>query len=302
MSRPKLIYVPIFLSIIVCTAIVGLFDYIDAGFSWSTLTSPSFLINLGLTNLSAILVLVSTIMLKSDQYREDPLSDYGRINEEIRKFYIESYSAALFKIFSSEKNLEKKKEKYRELINKKINKLNPKEKDLEVYFNGTPEQKKKNKYCKKVMRLERSMDPSYIKDNIYKIKVKYNTITPGLVFTGKSSNSLQEDWVTKYKVSKIFWDLLPKFLMSLSIVAILNMVSLDATKGVTLGMALRTLSKLLTIATNLSYGLSYSKKYNTEVNLHDIQIRMDIINNYKLWEKLQLKQSQGGEVNGYIHN
>lgn len=294
----KLIYIPVLLSVVICTFIVGVLDYITADFKWSTILSTAFLTNIASTNLCVVLVLMSTIIVKSDQYKDDPNSDYGIINTEIRSFYTNGYQAPLFKVYSAEKNLQKKKDVYKETINRKLDKLKPKAKDLDIFFNGTEEQKAKNKYCKKVKYYEKLMSDEYIKANIHKIKVKFNTVTPGLVFTGKTSNSLSEDWITKDKAGKAIRDLLPRFLISLVLVLIINLIAPDTTKEITLGVVIKTLSKIVTIISNLSYGLSYSKKYNQEINLHDIQIRMDIINDFKLWQKLQLKQIQGGEVNG----
>lgn len=284
----KLIYVPIIFSILFCILMVGITDYISAGFTIKNLIKPDFWINLTLTTLGNVSIITAIILINVDKFTSND-EVYNVMKNRIIEFRKTKYVAPLFTKFCNESNRKTKIIYYKNKIEKKFTKLKPTLNDLDIFNGGTDEEKANNKYCRTVRYYNELLKPEYIEKNIDKIKIKYPKISSSLIFSGYKNENNLVDYVTKNKVKKVTVDYLPKFLISFSITVLLMSMAPTLKENISIATILNTLARLFAVTIQIYFAKDYSTRYNSEVTLHDIQYRESKINEYIVWEDKQIK-------------
>lgn len=279
----KLKYIPIILILFFGAVMIGITDYITAGFEFSSLLNPDFLNNMITTNGGVLCIIISILLIKTDKFiTTDPT--YLKIVGDINSFYNTQYKAPIFNRYTRELTIEEyKKPTYLRKMQKKYNKLKPSISDQYVFNQGTEEEKRNNNYCQREARLSYLMSDEYMKENIHKIRVKHKVINSKLIFSGVQSSSKKEEYITTNKLWKIVRDLAPKFLLSLVMTAMITALAFDFKEGINASLIIKTSSKIFTISTQISFALNYSDKYNKEVSLADAQFRYGKLTGYDLW-------------------
>lgn len=279
----KLIYIPIVIMLLGGALMIGLTDYITAGFTLDILRTSTFWTNIVTTNIGILCVILSILLIMIDKFKEENL-EYLDAQKYIFDYYRSTkYQTAVFQKFSACENRNNKKLAYIMNIRKKYSKLKPSPKDLQIMQKGTEIEKESNKYCIKALYYETLMSSDYLENNIDKLHVHYNTITENLIFSGIPTTSNSIEYVTRHKGFKVAKDLLPKYLLSFAITVIIAGLSIDLLKGINIATVFKTVSKLFTISTQIYFAYNYSNKYSNEVVLHDINFRRSIIKKYDLW-------------------
>jgi hypothetical protein len=271
---------------------IGVTDYITAGFSFENFKKADFWINIVTTNVGIVSMIISILLFKTDKFKEQN-EEYLFYHKEINDFRKEKYISPLMQRFYFEDNFKTKVIYYKEGINKEFSKIVPTEKDLEIFYNGTDEQKQENTYCTKMNYYEKILSQEYINRVVPKLNIKYPQIDDDIIFTGNIDSKQITDYVTKHKVKKVIIDYLPRFLFAFSL-TILGSGLVPDLKSITSAVIIKTVMKLFTIISQLYFAISYADKYNKEVTLHDIMFRHKKINEYKLWENKQLKNVSKG--------
>lgn len=279
----KLVYIPIVLMLLGGALMIGLTDYITAGFSIENLTSITFWTNIITTNIGVACVIIAILLIMVDKFKDEN-KEYLDAEQYIYNYYKSTkYQTAVFQKFSSLENRESKKIAYINKIRKKYSKLKPSPEDLHIKQYGTEEEKSKNKYCIKCKYYETLMSLDYLENNIDKLHIHHDTITEKLIFSGVPTDSSTRDYIVKHKGAKVAKDLLPKYILSFVLTVFIAGATLDLLEGVTMATVFKTVSKLFTICTQIYFAYNYSNKYNIEVVLHDINFRRSIIKKYDLW-------------------
>lgn len=288
----KLIYLPIAFLLLLGILMIGLTDYITAGFSFENFKKAEFWINIITTNIGVISMIISILLFKIDKFKAQD-AEYLFYQKDIHDFRQTKYIAPLLQRFYFEDNLKTKIIYYKENINKEFSKITPTEKDLEIFYNGTEEQKQENEYCTKMNYYEKILSQDYINRVVPKLNIKYPQINDDVIFSGIVDSKQVTDYITQHKAKKVIIDYLPRFLFAFSLTILISGLVPDF-KDITKTVIIKTVMKLFTIMSQLYFAISYADKYNKEVTLHDIMFRHKKINEYKLWENKQLKNISKG--------
>lgn len=291
----KIIWVPIVLMLVGGAVMIGLTDYITAGFSLSVFSKPEFWSNLLCTNGGTLCMILAILLMRIDKFKEAN-KEFLDTQEFIQNYYRDSsYRSVIFNKYCAEINRKEKIEVFIESIKKKFTKYTNKKsnpENIEVYTKGTEEEKKNNEYCKKLKYYETLMSDEYINESIDNLRIKHNTISESLVFMGISTHSYKRDYITKHKFLKVFKDLLPKYLLTFAVTFLVSTITPDFKEGITIVALIKTATKLFTVCSQIYFAYNYSNKYCNEVIMHDICFRKNIINNYTLWLTRKAKEKE----------
>ena len=286
-SKLKIIYIPVAIMLLCSLFLTGVLDYVNAGYDPMVLLKPAFWTNIICSDISVLCLYAAILLLRVDSYKAKD-SEYLSYETEIRTFYKEKYVATLFKKFCFEDNMKTKKVVYKNKINKKYSKIKPSKEDLDIYYDGTEEQKKNNKYCRDMVYYERILSDDYIDRILPNLNIDYPYITDGLIFTGNKSKDVGIDYITKNKVFKFLSDIAPNLLLSFSFIAFITGITADLQEGITMVTIFKTIAKLFTFTFSIYFAYNYADRYINEVTLHDITFRYGKLNEYKLWENKQV--------------
>lgn len=289
-KKIKLIHVPITIMLLMGALMIGLTDYITAGFTLEVFKDYTFWINIASTNIGIICVVVAILLMVIDNFKErDEI--YLDTSKYITNYYRDSnYKSSIFRLFCGEENKKEKRRVFLNRLNDKFSKLKPSSKDLEISLKGTDVQKDKNKYCQKVKKIELMSSEEYISKYLEKTKIKYDTITEDLIFTGIPTNSYQHNYITKHKGLKVTKDLLPRYLLTFALTCFVSSLVPDLAEGITLVTVFKTATKLFSVCSQIYFAYTYANKYCQEVVMHDINFRNNTIRNYDLWLKQRIKE------------
>lgn len=178
-------------------------------------------------------------------------------------------------------NVNQKTKHFIDFISRKLEKLENKVKAKDIYLweHGTDEEKSKNKYCRKRFNLESKIVAEYLKNNIRLVDVGYKEIQKSFVTNGyhkrKNSSSVYE---VESGGAKFMVDLLPKTIMSTTLVLILRTIVLtyNDTQDV-LMLIFQTLMTLVPMALHANMGWEYGAQYFEEKVMVDARMREEII-------------------------
>lgn len=298
----KLIYVPVAIMLLCSLFLAGALDYISAGYDPKALLEKSFWSNIICSDISVLCLYASILLIRVDSYKTKDL-EYLSYETDIKTFYKEHYVAPLFKKFCFEDNMKTKKIVYKNNINKKYSRIKPTKEDLDIFYDGTPEEKAKNSYCRNMAYYDRILKDDYIDRVLPHLNIDYPYITDSLIFTGNNTKEVGVDKITKNKVAKFLLDLTPNLLLSFSFIAFISGISADLNEGITIVTIFKTVAKIFTMAVSMYFAYNYSNRYINEVTLHDIIFRHTKLNEYKIWESKQIdilakSKDKEVEVNG----
>lgn len=291
-TKFKLIYIPLGFLLLVGILMIGVTDYITAGYDPAILKTSEFWINILTTNLGTIAMIISILITKIDKFKEND-KDYTYYELEINTFRKEKYVSPMMQRFYFEDNLKTKIIYYKDKVNKEFSKIVPTDEDLKIYYGNDSELKEQNNYCKKMYYYDKVLSPEYINRVVPKMHLNYPQINDNIIFSGIINNSQLTDYITRHKIRKIILDYLPRFLFAFSL-TILGSGLVPDFKEITSAVIIRTAIKLFTICSQIFFSISYANKYNKEVTLHDIMFRHKKLNEYIVWEHQQINKVKGG--------
>jgi hypothetical protein len=274
---------------------IGIAEFIDADFDASFLKEASFWVNIITTNVGICCLIISIVLIRVDSFKRNN-EQYLLSEQNINTFYRTKYVAPVFRKFCYSDNLKTKITVYKHNINRKYSKVKATPNDLEIFYNGTEEQKKANKYCQKMAYFDKMLSEEYVDRVLPRLSMKYPRISDSLIFTGYHNEKQVVDFITTNKFQKMALDLLPKFLLSFSAISFLAGFSADLKEGITYAAVFKLLCKLFTILMQIYSAYTYADRYNIEVTLHDIRFRESKLNDYEVWENRQLNSIKEKEV------
>lgn len=208
--------------------------------------------------------------------------------------------------FINERNLNKKIDAWKILVQNKLTKLtnHARKKDLDIDSMGVTEyqrnhltqeeletleneiteKKQKCRYIQRKLLLEEMLTDKWIASNIGKKNIDYNKIDTLFIETGSIIKGQEKDKVLKKgKYAKdnsgqrIF-----SLVISTALTAITTELLLDSfTKNAWFIFALR----VVVLVVNILMGLNYGEVYYVETDLHNINARKMITDEFKVWAK-----------------
>ena len=282
----KISYAVVLISALV---IIGLADFCMAGFNPAVFKDPNYWFGLLACALSNYIMLVYTAIEKIDTSAEKN-SEVKDKKKSVNDSVAENVDTD-FDDFLAVENRQRKIKAWKTKISNKIARLDErtKDRDREIYWNGSDEQKAVNKYCKKRAILLKKLSDDYIIKNVYFLKVRYVKLRRYEVTHG-CKQKYDGYKITTKKNRKVAKDNLPKVMMSMSFVLMVSSFAFGF-KEFTLIVLLQFIIKLGSLFLSIYNGVNYGSNYIEQILLPDFQYRLDVIIKYLNWKK-------GGSKNG----
>lgn len=263
---------------IAAVAIVGLFNLLTVEYYDTALTSAEFWNRVVSQNLANLLVMIATISMYIVKYSEtdkEYIGLKGTVDGSVRKDLDSEFGTWVFN-----KNKLEKIEAYRARIQSKITKeeLKAKAKDIQVWYFGTEEAKRKNRYCRRRINLEESIKIERLEKLILAIKVDYDSIDRSFVETGeviKGDKKLARQDTLGRKVK----DNYAQFLFAVSGAAFFNAFIYTADLLDT-AFWFKLATSLFLLSSMFLNGREYARNYVKQVMIVDLNTRYNIIKDY----------------------
>jgi hypothetical protein len=236
-------------------------------------------------------------------------------NEENKK-YIKAQETEIKKVtatvawqdhkeeFINERNLDKKIEQWKIIIENQIVKLEQKakKKDLDIEALAITEfqkknlneiqlkmlqedidkQKSKNRYLQRKKALEEMRTDTWIAENVIKKNIDYNKIDVMFIETGSVVKGQDKDKVEKR--GKYAKDNSGQRVFSILISIFLTAISTDlAIDGFTREAWFIFTFRIMILVFNIIMGLNYGDNYFTETDIHNVDARAMISDEFKVW-------------------
>jgi hypothetical protein len=263
---------------IAAVAIVGLFNLLTVEYYDTALSSAEFWNRVISQNLANLLVMIATISMYIVKYSETD-KEYtglkGTVDSSVRKDLDSEFGTWVFN-----KNKLEKIEAYRARIQSKITReeLKAKTKDIETWYFGTDEAKRKNRYCRRRINLEESIKIERLEKLILAIKVDYDAIDRSFVETGeviKGDKKLARQDTLGRKIK----DNYAQFLFAVGGAAFFNAFIYTADLMDT-AFWFKLATSLFLLSSMFLNGREYARNYVKQVMIVDLNTRYNIIKDY----------------------
>ncbi|NDG52033.1 MAG: hypothetical protein EBY39_03255 [Flavobacteriia bacterium] len=259
-------------------AVVGLFNFVSAQFRSDIITSSEFWNKTISQNLANLIVFSTTISLFNNKNMEEN-KEYLEMNSTVTKAVRQDIQSD-FGQWVFDKNKVEKKRTYIEQINGIISKeeIKAKPADLNVWYNGTTADKKKNKYCKRRNKLLRLIDSKRLEKFIISMKVDYDEINRSFIESGEAKETKKQNQKLAGP-GRIIKDSTPRFLLGFAFVIFINSFIYTANVG-DVAFWFQVFFSLVILLYMFIMGRSYAEDYLKKVLIVDLQTRFNIIRDY----------------------
>jgi hypothetical protein len=281
---------PYILLYITAVAIVGLFNILTVDYRDEILRSAEFWNRVISQNIANLLILIATTSMYLEKHKETD-KDLLELEAVVKKAVLQDLDGE-FGIWVFNKNKQEKIETYRSIIQRKINRdeIKANIKDLDIWYYGTNEEKKSNRYCRRRSSLEDLIRPERLEKYILALKVNYDEIDRSFIETGAQlktpkKNAKQDTVVRKIKDNYV------RFLFTIGGAAFFNAFVysadlLDAAFWFQLSYSL-----VLLLVMFLS-GKDYARDYVRKVLIVDLNTRYNIIKDYLTHKVNDIKEGK----------
>ena len=259
-------------------AVVGLFNFVSAEFRADIITSSEFWNKTISQNLANLIVFSTTISLFNNRNMEENkayLDLDATVTKAVRQDIQSDFGQWVFG-----KNKIEKKRAYTEQIKGIIAKeeIKAKPADLNAWYNGTPAEKKKNKYCKRRNKLLKLIDEKRLERFIISMKVDYDEINRSFIESGEAKETKKQNQKLAGP-GRIIKDSTPRFLLGFAFVIFINSFIYTANVG-DVAFWFQVFFSLVILLYMFIMGRSYAEDYLKKVLLVDLQTRFNIIRDY----------------------
>ena len=259
-------------------AVVGLFNFVSAQIRTDILTSSEFWNKTISQSLANLIVFSTTIGLFNRKNQEEDkafLQLDDMVTKAVRQDIQSDFGQWVF-----DKNKIEKKRAYKEKIKGIIAKEEIKAKavDLNVWYNGTDKDKKRNKYCKRRNRLLRLIEEKRLDKYIVSMKVDYDEINRSFIESGEKKDIKKQNQKLA-GIGKIIKDNAPNFSLGMGFVIFIN--SFIYTVNVSdVAFWFQVFFSLVILLYMFIMGRTYADGYMKKVLIVDLQTRFNIIRDY----------------------
>jgi hypothetical protein len=272
---------------IAAVAIVGLFNILTIEYQDRILESAEFWNRVVSQNLANLLVLIATVSMYIVKFTETDKGYTqlkGTVDGAVRSDLDSEFGTWLFN-----KNKEEKIVAYRAKVQNKISKeeLKAKPKDLETWYFGSEEDKKKNRYCRRRINLEESIKVERLNRMILALRVDYDEIDRSFVETGEVIKS-QKKLTRQDTLGRKVKDNYAQFLFAVGGAAFFNAFIYTADLLDT-AFWFKLATSLFLIISMFLNGREYARNYVKQVMVVDLNTRYNIIKDY-LTQKVKEKK------------
>lgn len=263
---------------VAAVAIVGLFNILTIEYQDEILKSAEFWNRVISQNLANLLVLIATISMYIVKFAETDKEYIGlkeTVDTSVRSDLDSEFGTWVFN-----RNKIEKINAYKVKIQNKINKeeLKAQPKDIEVWYFGSEDDKKKNRYCRRRLNLEASLNNERLDKMILALRVDYDEIDRSFVETGeviKGDKKLTRQDTLGRKIK----DNYAQFLFAVGGAAFFNafIYSADLLDA---AFWFKLATSLFLIISMYLNGREYARNYVKQVMVVDLNTRYNIIKDY----------------------
>jgi len=259
-------------------AVVGLFNFVSASIRTDILTSSEFWNKTISQSLANLIVFSTTIGLFNRKNQEEDkafLELDDMVTKAVRQDIQSDFGQWVF-----DKNKIEKKRAYIEKIKGIISKEEIKAKavDLNIWYNGTDKDKKRNGYCRRRNRLLRLIEEERLDKYIVSMKVDYDEINRSFIESGEKKDIKKQNQKLA-GLSKIVKDNAPNFSLGMGFVIFIN--SFIYTVNVSdVAFWFQVFFSLVILLYMFIMGRTYADSYMKKVLIVDLQTRFNIIRDY----------------------
>ena len=259
-------------------AVVGLFNFVSASIRTDIITSSEFWNKTISQSLANLIVFSTTIGLFNRKNQEEDkafLELDDMVTKAVRQDIQSDFGQWVF-----DKNKIEKKRAYIEKIKGIISKEEIKAKavDLNVWYNGTDKDKKRNGYCRRRNRLLRLIDEKRLDKYIVSMKVDYDEINRSFIESGEKKDIKKQNQKLA-GLGKIVKDNAPNFSLGMGFVIFIN--SFIYTVNVSdVAFWFQVFFSLVILLYMFIMGRTYADSYMKKVLIVDLQTRFNIIRDY----------------------
>jgi len=259
-------------------AVVGLFNFVSAQIRTDILTSSEFWNKTISQSLANLIVFSTTIGLFNRKNQEEDktfLELDDMVTKAVRQDIQSDFGQWVF-----DKNKIEKKRAYIEKIKGIISKeeIKAKAQDLNIWYNGTDKEKKRNGYCKRRNRLLSYIDEKRLDKYIVSMKVDYDEINRSFIESGEKKDIKKQNQKLA-GLGKIVKDNAPNFSLGLGFVIFIN--SFIYTVSVSdVAFWFQVFFSLVILLYMFIMGRTYADSYMKKVLIVDLQTRFNIIRDY----------------------
>ena len=272
---------------VAAVAIVGLFNILTIEYQDNILSSAEFWNRVISQNLANLLVLIATVSMYIVKFSETDKAYTtlkGTVDNAVRGDLDSEFGTWVFN-----RNKTEKIAAYRAKVQNKISreelKANPK--DLEIWYFGSEEDKKKNKYCRRRINLEESIKVERLDKLVLALRVDFDEIDRSFVETGeviKSEKKLTRQDTLGRKVK----DNYAQFLFAVGGAAFFNAFIYTADLLDT-AFWFKLATSLFLIVSMFLNGREYARNYIKQVMTVDLNTRYNIIKDYLTYKVKEKK-------------
>lgn len=263
---------------VAAVAIVGLFNILTIQYQDEILASAEFWNRVVSQNLANLLVLIATVSMYITKFAESD-QEYNGLKDTV-DVAVRSDLDSEFGTWVFNRNKAEKINAYKVRIQNKINKeeLKAQPKDIEVWYFGSDGDKKKNRYCRRRINLEASLNNERLDKMILALKVDYDEIDRSFVETGeviKGEKKLTRQDTLGRKIK----DNYAQFLFAVGGAAFFNafIYSADLLDA---AFWFKLATSLFLIISMFLNGREYARNYVKKVMVVDLNTRYNIIKDY----------------------
>ena len=259
-------------------AVVGLFNFVSAQIRTDILTSSEFWNKTISQSLANLIVFSTTIGLFNRKNQEEDKT-YLELDNMVTKAVRQDIQSDFGQWVFDKNKIEKKRayiEKIKGIISKE--EIKAKAVDLNVWYNGTDKDKKRNKYCKRRNRLLRLIDEKRLDKYIVSMKVDYDEINRSFIESGEKKDIKKQNQKLA-GLGKIVKDNAPNFSLGMGFVIFIN--SFIYTVNVSdVAFWFQVFFSLVILLYMFIMGRTYADSYMKKVLIVDLQTRFNIIRDY----------------------
>lgn len=285
---------PYVLFYIIAVAVVGFFNWVSAGFTDETIRSATFWNRTISQNIANLLIFVSTIglyLMKGKESNEKYKKLEATVDDAVEKDLDASFGE-----WVALENKRLKIEAYKDRIKRKIVGLESRalQRSLIIWYEGTEQQKRRNRFCRRRMRLEQKMDDKRLDRLIMSMWwVSYDKIDRNFVETGEENHTGRQNR-KKDSTWRKLQDIVPKFSYSLGATVFFNAFIYDF-KEVTPEFIFQLAVSLGVLLSMFIAGRKYGLDYVNTVLITDLNTRLNII---KYFLTFKIKSRKEAMENG----
>ena len=259
-------------------AVVGLFNFVSASIRTDIITSSEFWNKTISQSLANLIVFSTTIGLFNRKNQEEDKT-YLELDDMVTKAVRQDIQSDFGQWVFDKNKIEKKRayiEKIKGIIAKE--EIKAKAKDLNIWYNGTDKDKKRNKYCRRRNRLLRLIDEKRLDKYIVSMKVDYDEINRSFIESGEKKDIKKQNQKLA-GLGKIVKDNAPNFSLGMGFVIFIN--SFIYTVNVSdVAFWFQVFFSLVILLYMFIMGRTYADSYMKKVLIVDLQTRFNIIRDY----------------------